>query len=74
MKKGDSLLVNIGSLSTGCKVLYVKIDLTKLCLTQPVCAKIGDRIALSRKVDDHWRLIGWGSIVSGAEITTLPPT
>ena len=27
---------------------------------QPVCTQQGEKIALSRRVDKHWRLIGWG--------------
>jgi len=49
------LMVNIGSLSTGGRVLAVKADLAKIVLTQPVCTEIGEKIALSRRVDRHWR-------------------
>ena len=49
------LMVNISSLSTGGRVLAVKADLAKIVLTQPVCTEIGEKIALSRRVDRHWR-------------------
>lgn len=42
--------------------LQVKSDLAKLQLTSPVCTKEGEKIALSRRVEKHWRLIGWGQI------------
>ena len=45
--------------------LQVKHDLAKLQLTSPVCTKEGEKIALSRRVEKHWRLIGWGQIQKG---------
>lgn len=49
------LLVNIGSLSTGGRVVATKADMAKISLTSPVCTEIGEKIALSRRVDKHWR-------------------
>lgn len=46
----------------------VKHDLAKLQLTSPVCTKEGEKIALSRRVDKHWRLIGWGQIQKGLRL------
>ena len=68
LSKGEILMVNIGSLSTGGKVTAVKADLAKISLTQPVCTEIGEKLALSRRVDKHWRLIGWGKITSGQKL------
>merc|ERR1712060_527948 len=28
----------------------------------------GDKVALSRRIDKHWRLIGWGSIIKGVTV------
>jgi translation initiation factor 2 subunit 3 len=52
-----------------CYVLQVKGDLAKLQLTSPVCTKEGEKIALSRRVEKHWRLIGWGQIQKGLSIS-----
>jgi translation initiation factor 2 subunit 3 len=49
----------------------VKHDLAKLQLTSPVCTKEGEKIALSRRVDKHWRLIGWGQIQKGLTLAVL---
>ncbi|KJE94009.1 translation initiation factor 2 gamma subunit [Capsaspora owczarzaki ATCC 30864] len=68
LTKGEVLMVNIGSLSTGGRVVAVKADLAKIALTQPVCTESGEKIALSRRVEKHWRLIGWGSIRRGITI------
>ncbi|KFM77086.1 Eukaryotic translation initiation factor 2 subunit 3, partial [Stegodyphus mimosarum] len=65
LTKGEVLMVNIGSLSTGGKVLAVKADLAKVSLSAPVCTEIGEKITLSRRVEKHWRLIGWGQIRRG---------
>jgi len=71
--KGEMLMVNIGSVSTGGKVTKVfesanNEPMAKIVLTQPVCTQEQEKIALSRRVDKHWRLIGWGEIKAGKEI------
>ncbi|GMI40464.1 hypothetical protein TeGR_g10816 [Tetraparma gracilis] len=68
LAKAEILMVNIGSTATGGKVIAVKGDLAKILLTQPVCTQEGEKIALSRRVDKHWRLIGWGEIRKGVKI------
>lgn len=69
LTKNEVLLVNIGSTSTGGKVSAIKESdsesLAKISLMGPVCTKIGEKIALSRRVEKHWRLIGWGNIRKG---------
>ncbi|KAI8143930.1 eukaryotic translation initiation factor 2 subunit 3 [Fennellomyces sp. T-0311] len=70
LTKGELLLVNIGSVSTGGRVVAVKADLAKITLTGPTCTEVGDKVALSRKIERHWRLIGWGKIKRG---TVLEP-
>jgi translation initiation factor 2 subunit 3 len=48
--------------------MQVKADLAKLRLTSPVCTKEQEKVALSRRVDKHWRLIGWGQIQKGQKM------
>ena len=36
----------------------VKGDLAKIALTAPACAHAKDKVALSRRIDKHWRLVG----------------
>uniref|UniRef100_A0A8D2GT41 protein-synthesizing GTPase n=1 Tax=Urocitellus parryii TaxID=9999 RepID=A0A8D2GT41_UROPR len=69
--RNDVLMVNIGSMSTGERVSAVKADLGKIVLTIPVCTEVGEKIALSRRFEKHWRLIGWGQITRGV---TIKPT
>merc|ERR1712188_30875 len=69
LKKGEILMVNIGSTAAGGRILGIKEnDLAKVVLTNPVCTKEGDKVALSRRIEKHWRLIGWGQIQKGSTI------
>ena len=68
LPKSEVLMLNIGSMCTGARVFAVKGDLAKLQLTSPVCTKEGEKVALSRRVDKHWRLIGWGQIQKGTAL------
>ncbi len=68
MSEGEVLLINIGSLSAGGRVLRVKNSLAKVQLTKPVCAEISEKIAISRRINEHYRLIGWGEIQKGKEL------
>lgn len=72
LNRNEVLLVNIGSTSTGSKVVSLKTDdkkndLAKITLMGPVCLTIGEKVALSRRVEQHWRLIGWGEITRGTK-------
>mmetsp|Transcript_21803 Transcript_21803/g.32666 ORF Transcript_21803/g.32666 Transcript_21803/m.32666 type:complete len:478 (-) Transcript_21803:167-1600(-) len=71
LAKNEILMVNIGSTPTGGRVLGVKGDLARIALTQPVCTQEGEKVALSRRVDKHWRLIGWGQIRKGTKIEII---
>ncbi|KAF8683971.1 hypothetical protein HU200_044920 [Digitaria exilis] len=72
LTKGEILMLSIGSMSTGARVLAVKNDLAKLQLTAPVCTSKGEKVALSRRVEKHWRLIGWGQIQAGTTLEVPP--
>jgi len=72
--KNEVLMVNIGSLSTGGRVIAVRADLAKIGLTNPVCTEVGEKIALSRRIDKHWRLIGWGQIRRGVSVKAAERT
>ncbi|KAJ6172008.1 hypothetical protein N7470_001075 [Penicillium chermesinum] len=38
---------------------------------QPACTEINEKIAISRRVDKHWRLIGWANIVAGNTVEPI---
>jgi translation initiation factor 2 subunit 3 len=66
--RDEILMVNIGSTSVGGKVMAVRDTQAKIMLSAPACTEIGEKIALSRRIDKHWRLIGWGRIVRGVAV------
>eukprot|EP01051_Picozoa_sp_SAG22_P006625 SAG22_NODE_439_length_10489_cov_7.745813_3_plen_530_part_00 len=76
--KDEVLMVNIGSTSCGANVRKRakkevvegegEVSTAKLKLLSPVCTRVGEKIALSRRVDKHWRLIGWGQVLDGTVI------
>jgi translation initiation factor 2 subunit 3 len=61
-------------LAVGCAVQVVSVvgQEAQLELTQPVCTEVTGtetaKIALSRRIENHWRLIGWGMIVDGVSV------
>lgn len=68
LDKGETLMLNIGSTSIGGRVVAAKRDMAKFALSAPVCTSVGEKIALSRRVDKHWRLIGWGELKGGKKL------
>ncbi|CAA0817510.1 eukaryotic translation initiation factor 2 gamma subunit [Striga hermonthica] len=72
LAKGEILMLNIGSMSTGARVVGLKNVFAKLQLTSPVCTSEGEKVALSRRIDRHWRLIGWGEIRAGVTLDVPP--
>ena len=40
---------------TSPQVIAVKGDIARISLTQPVCTQEDEKIALSRRVEKHWR-------------------
>jgi translation initiation factor 2 subunit 3 len=71
LTKGEVLMANVGSTTAGARVTSVRADMAKLQLTSPACTEVGEKIALSRRIEKHWRLIGWAHIRAG---TTIEPT
>lgn len=63
--KNEILMVNIGSSSTGGKIIKKKNQIIELKLTTPICCEFGDKVTLSKRIDKHWRLIGWGVFKGG---------
>ncbi|KAF9111880.1 hypothetical protein BGX27_004323 [Mortierella sp. AM989] len=68
LTKNEVLMVNIGSTSTGGRVIQVKNDIAKIALTGLACSETGANVALSRRIANHWRLIGWGQITRGSSV------
>ncbi|KAJ2465064.1 eukaryotic translation initiation factor 2 subunit gamma [Coemansia sp. RSA 2322] len=68
LAKNEKLLVNIGSCPVGARVASVEDNVACLVLRAPVCAEKGDKVAISRRLDNHWRLIGWATVLKGKSV------
>merc|ERR1712066_495520 len=68
LDKGETLQVNIGSCCTTATVKMVTKDQCRLELACPIAAEKHEKVAISRRIERHWRLIGWGEIVRGHSV------
>jgi len=62
IKKREVLLLNVGTARTMGLVTGLGKDEIELKLQIPICAEVGERVAISRQVGSRWRLIGYGLI------------
>jgi translation initiation factor 2 subunit 3 len=83
----EVLMVNVGATSTGAQIQGLQVVaqqvpetqaagqmyFANLLLKYPVCTSVQERIALSRKLDDRWKLVGWAVILKGDKIQMLNP-
>ncbi|MFH1332105.1 MAG: translation initiation factor IF-2 subunit gamma [archaeon] len=63
IKKGEALMLNVNSSATVGLVDEISKNKFHVILKISVCADLNDRITISRKLGDRWRLIGWGKII-----------
>jgi len=62
IKTNEPLMLTIGTATTVGVVDESHEDFVSVKLKLPVCAQIGQRIAISRRIDGRWHLIGYGEI------------
>lgn len=62
IKMNEALRLNVGTAVTLGTVSSVRGDLVEVKLKRPVCTQSGGRVAISRRIADRWRLIGFGII------------
>ena len=62
IKTNEPLMLTIGTATTVGIVTSSTKDSISVNLKLPVCAKTGQRIAISRRIDGRWHLIGYGEI------------
>lgn len=73
----EHLQLNIGTLSvyaviTQC-VKHGQKQRVEFALDDLGCCNIGDMVTLSRRYDQHNRLIGWGKVIAGHAVEMLEP-
>lgn len=60
----EPLMLNVGTATTVGVVSSAREGgVVQVQLKRPVCAEVGDRVAVSRRVGARWRLIGVGTII-----------
>jgi translation initiation factor 2 subunit 3 len=62
IKTSEPLMINAGSATTVGIVKSARDNVVDMVLKIPICGDPGSRVAISRKVESRWRLIGYGII------------
>ena len=62
IRSNEALVLNIGTTVTSGVVSSAREDVVDIALRKPVCANLGAKIAISRRISDSWRLIGFGTL------------
>jgi translation initiation factor 2 subunit 3 len=62
VKMNEPLVLNVGTAVTSGIVVSAREDIADVSLKKPVCAEAGSKVALSRRIGESWRLIGFGTI------------
>lgn len=62
IKKLEMLMLNVNSAATVGIVYEFKKDVVRCNLKLPVCAELGSRVTISRRIGTRFRLIGFGII------------
>lgn len=62
IKTNEPLVLNVGTAVTSGIVVSAREDIADVALKKPICADVGSKVALSRRIGESWRLIGFGGI------------
>jgi len=62
IRTNEALVLNIGTTVTSGLVTSARENLVDIGLKKPTCAEAGSKVAISRRIADSWRLIGFGSL------------
>jgi translation initiation factor 2 subunit 3 len=62
LKVNEPLMLTVGTATTVGVISEIRGDRVKVSLKLSVCAEEGQRIAVSRKIEGKWHLIGYGEI------------
>jgi len=63
LKTNETLMINAWTTKTLGVITSIKKDELNIKLRTPVCIETGERIALSKRVNNRWRLIGMGEVL-----------
>jgi translation initiation factor 2 subunit 3 len=62
IRTNEALVLNVGTTVTSGIVTSARENLADIALKRPVCAEAESKVAISRRIADSWRLIGFGSL------------
>jgi translation initiation factor 2 subunit 3 len=62
IRSNEALVLNVGTTVTSGIVTSARDSVADVALRKPVCAEVGSKVAISRRIADSWRLIGFGSL------------
>jgi translation initiation factor 2 subunit 3 len=62
IKTNEALVLNVGTTVTSGIVSSAREDIVEVNLKKPVCAESKSKVAISRRIADSWRLIGFGTL------------
>ncbi|MFO7835249.1 MAG: translation initiation factor IF-2 subunit gamma [Candidatus Thorarchaeota archaeon] len=62
LRLNEPLMLVVGTAATVGVITKLHGDQIKLTLKRPVCAEEGQRIAIGRRVDNKWRLVGYAQL------------
>ena len=67
LKTNEPLMLTVGTATTVGIISELRPDWIRVKLKLPVCADRGQRIAVSRRIEGKWHLIGYGEIKSAKQ-------
>ena len=62
IRTNEALVLNAGTAVTAGVVTSARRDIADVSLRRPICADANMRVAISRRIGEGWRLIGFGKI------------
>ncbi len=62
IKTNEPLVLNVSTNVTSGIITSAREDIIDMDLKRPICALQGNKVAISRRIGDSWRLIGFGTI------------
>lgn len=62
IRTNEPLVLNMGTAVTSGVVTSARDEVIDVNLKKPICAESGLNVAISRRIGDSWRLIGYGKI------------
>lgn len=62
IRSNEAVVLNIGTTVTSGLVTSARENIIDVVLRKPVCAEPGAKVAISRRIAESWRLIGFGTL------------